>query len=109
MIFIGDVLNEVKTICKKIEDNKPLDKEDKKTLETYIPFYSKKIGDIENYDIKFVYITINPLTITNQFQLLLLDILYHLKVLPNLDMILKKVCPFMLYPELPIYPIILGY
>jgi len=33
LIFIGDVLNKVKTICKQIEENKPLSSEDKKTLE----------------------------------------------------------------------------
>ena len=72
LIFIGDVLNKVKTICKKIEDNKPLTSEDKKTLESHIPFYSKKLGSLTDYDIKFVYITINPYTITNHFQILYL-------------------------------------
>ena len=91
LIFIGDVLNKVKTICKQLEENKPLSSEDKKTLETHIPFYSKKLGSLTNYDIKFVYITINPYVTTKHFQILLLDILYHLKVLPNLDDIKKGI------------------
>ena len=83
--------NVVKTICHKIEENKPIDKEDRSILNSNIPYFNKKIGDIENYEIKFVYTTINPLTNNYQFQLLLLDILYHLKVIPKLDDIKKGV------------------
>ena len=94
LVFIGNVHNEIKTICKKIEEGKPLSKDDKDTLNNNIPFFDKKIGSITEYDIKFVFITINPYTINQHFQLLLLDILYHLQVIPTLDNVKKGLSLF---------------
>ena len=94
LVFIGNVHNEIKTICKKIEEGKPISKDDKDTLNSNIPFFDKKIGSITEYDIKFVFIAINPYTINQHFQLLLLDILYHLKVIPTLDNVKKGISLF---------------
>ena len=94
LVFIGNVHNEIKTICKKIEEGKPLSKDDKDTLNNNIPFFDKKIGPITEYDIKFVFITINPYTINKHFQLLLLDILYHLQIIPTLDNVKKGLSLF---------------
>lgn len=94
LVFIGNVNNEIKSLCKKIEDGKPISKVDKDILNNHIPFFDKKIGSITQYDIKFVFITINPYTINNHFQLLLLDILYNLQIIPTIDNIKRGISLF---------------
>ena len=54
-IFVGSRSTFIKTILTKLEKNQKLTTSEHKELEKAIPFYEKKFGNLESYNIFFIY------------------------------------------------------
>jgi len=55
LIFIGPQSSQIKNILNKLEKHESLSKQEQKELENTIPFYTKKFGLLDNYNIYFIY------------------------------------------------------
>jgi hypothetical protein len=55
LIFVGARPTNIKNILTKIEKNNKLTINEHKELESVIPFYQKKFGNITNYNVFFIY------------------------------------------------------
>lgn len=55
LIFVGPQTSQIKNILTKLENVIILTKQEKKELETAIPFYEKKFGILDNYNVYFIY------------------------------------------------------
>ena len=55
LIFVGYRPENIKQILTKIEKKEKLTDKEKKELELSIPYYNTKFGDIETYNIIFIY------------------------------------------------------
>lgn len=55
LIFVGPQTSQIKNILSKLEKTNTLTKQEQKELENNIPFYSKKFGILDNYNVYFIY------------------------------------------------------
>lgn len=95
LVFIGDVPSHIRRILYKLEinggDMSELSKDEKHELNTTFPYFATKVGlgdkgnnggdfrdGLDDYMLKFIYMTIGEDTPVENFQLLCLDILHEL-------------------------------
>ena len=55
LIFVGNRPENIQTILTKMENNKKLSDNEINELEKTIPHYTIKFGNLENYNVKFIY------------------------------------------------------
>lgn len=55
LIFVGNRPENIQTILTKLENNKQLTSNETTELETTIPYYTIKFGNLDNYNVKFIY------------------------------------------------------
>lgn len=89
LVFIGDLPIAIRRILYKLEINggqmDELENNEKKLLNNTIPFFATKVGDMNGYMLKFIYMQINDDIIIDKFQIMCLDILISLGMTKDVD------------------------
>jgi hypothetical protein len=83
LIFINIVSDELKNILSKIENNINLSKEERDIVNNIIPYFFKKIGNIDKYLVRFIYKNIKKDIHLIHFKTILLNELKNLNIISD--------------------------